>query len=193
MELVENKVHILRHQVTSCTAVILEYFNKKKRIGKHFLDIHRNLKQKHFFGILWGIFEIIQFILNILMDKHLDGAWDMFWIKSINGTSIALQLKPFSLKIFWITCRGQKVPFWQFFRKGQDGRALLVQPSRIPHRISKTSILESRVCAYPRYLCKKPKDSSSKVQTWIVLKDDMNVPLYSEILAYIETYVDYAP
>ena len=28
--------------------------------------------------------------------------------------------------------------FWQFFRLGLDGRALLVQPSRIPHRISKT-------------------------------------------------------
>ena len=31
----------------------------------------------------------------------------------------------------------QKVPFWQFFRQGRDGRALLVRPSRIPDRISK--------------------------------------------------------
>ena len=29
------------------------------------------------------------------------------------------------------------LPFWQFFRQGWDGRALLVQTSRIPHRISK--------------------------------------------------------
>jgi hypothetical protein len=29
------------------------------------------------------------------------------------------------------------VPFWRSFRQGRDGRALLVQPSRIPHRISK--------------------------------------------------------
>jgi len=29
------------------------------------------------------------------------------------------------------------VPFWQFFRQGWDGRALLVQPSRIPLWISK--------------------------------------------------------
>ena len=29
------------------------------------------------------------------------------------------------------------MPFWQFFRQGQDGRALVVRPSRIPHRISK--------------------------------------------------------
>ena len=27
--------------------------------------------------------------------------------------------------------------FWQFFRQGRDGRALLVQPSRIPHMILK--------------------------------------------------------
>ena len=29
------------------------------------------------------------------------------------------------------------MPFWQFFRQGRDDRALLVRPSRIPHRISK--------------------------------------------------------
>ena len=31
----------------------------------------------------------------------------------------------------------QKVPFWQFFRKGRDDYALLVRPSKIPYRISK--------------------------------------------------------
>jgi hypothetical protein len=36
-----------------------------------------------------------------------------------------------------IPCTDQKVPFWQFFRKGWDGRALIGQPSRIPHRNSK--------------------------------------------------------
>jgi hypothetical protein len=40
-------------------------------------------------------------------------------------------------KKFQIPCTDQKVPFWQFFRQGRDGRALLVRPSRIPHRISK--------------------------------------------------------
>ena len=29
------------------------------------------------------------------------------------------------------------MPFWQFFRLGRDGCALLVRPSRILHRISK--------------------------------------------------------
>ena len=33
-----------------------------------------------------------------------------------------------------LTCRGKKVPL---FKQGWDGSALLVQPSRIPHRISK--------------------------------------------------------
>ena len=43
-------------------------------------------------------------------------------------------MKSFGPKNFQIPCTDQKVPF---FRQGRDGRALLVQPSRIPHRISK--------------------------------------------------------
>jgi hypothetical protein len=46
-------------------------------------------------------------------------------------------MKSFGPKNFKIPCTDQKVPFWQFFRRGRDGRALLVWPSRIPHRISK--------------------------------------------------------
>ena len=46
-------------------------------------------------------------------------------------------MKSFGPKNFQIPCTDQKVPFWQFFRQGRDGRALLVQPSRIPYRISK--------------------------------------------------------
>jgi hypothetical protein len=46
-------------------------------------------------------------------------------------------MKSFGPKNFQIPCTDQKVPFWQFFRQGRDGRALLVQPSRIPRWISK--------------------------------------------------------
>ena len=46
-------------------------------------------------------------------------------------------MKSFGPKKFQIPCTDQKVPFWQFFRQGQDGHALLVRPSGIPHRISK--------------------------------------------------------
>ena len=46
-------------------------------------------------------------------------------------------MKSFGPKNFQIPCTDQKVPFWQFFRKGRDGRALIVWPSRIPHRNTK--------------------------------------------------------
>ena len=46
-------------------------------------------------------------------------------------------MKSFGSKKFQIPVTDQKEPFWQFFRQGGDGRALLMRPSRIPHRISK--------------------------------------------------------
>ena len=46
-------------------------------------------------------------------------------------------MKSFGPKKFQIPCTNQKVSFWQFFIQGRDGCALLVRPSRIPHRISK--------------------------------------------------------
>ena len=46
-------------------------------------------------------------------------------------------MKSFGAKKNQIPCMDQKVPFWQFFRQGRNGHALLVRPSRIPHRISK--------------------------------------------------------
>jgi len=58
-------------------------------------------------------------------------------ILSKNGTLIATQMKSFGPKEIQIPCMDQKVPFWQFFRQGRSGWALLVRPSRIPHRISK--------------------------------------------------------
>ena len=58
-------------------------------------------------------------------------------IKSKNGTLIAPQMKSFGPKNFQIPITDQKVSFWQFFRQGRDGRAVLVLPSRIPDRISK--------------------------------------------------------
>jgi hypothetical protein len=50
--------------------------------------------------------------------------------------------KSTSNEIIWpqkmqLPCRDQKETFWQFFRQSRDGRALLVQSSRIPRRISK--------------------------------------------------------
>ena len=59
------------------------------------------------------------------------------FLKKKNGAFIAAQMNSFGTKKFKIPCMDQKVPFWQFLRQGRDGHALLVGPSRIPHRISK--------------------------------------------------------
>ena len=59
------------------------------------------------------------------MDMHMDGAWDTFWVKSQNGTFIALQMKSFGTKYFQISSTGLKVPIWQFFWMGWDGHAIL--------------------------------------------------------------------
>ena len=48
----------------------------------------------------------------IHINKHMDGARDTFWIKSLNGTFLALQKKSFGPKNFWFSCMGKKVPFW---------------------------------------------------------------------------------
>jgi hypothetical protein len=45
-------------------------------------------------------------------------------------------MKSFGPKKFKIPCTDQKYHFGNF--SGQEGRALIVRPSRIPHRISKT-------------------------------------------------------
>ena len=73
----------------------------------------------------------------------MDGARDTFWIKSLNGTFLVLQIKAFGPIFFQISCRGQKVPFGQIFRMDWDGYALLVRPSRIPSWISKIIFAES--------------------------------------------------
>ena len=52
----------------------------------------------------------------IHINKHMDGAWDIFWIKSLNGTFLALQIKAFGPKFFWFSCMGKNVPLWQFLK-----------------------------------------------------------------------------
>ena len=52
----------------------------------------------------------------IHINKHMDRAGDIFWIKSLNGTFLALQIKSFGPKNFWFSCMGKKVPFWQFLK-----------------------------------------------------------------------------
>ena len=68
------------------------------------------------------------------MDMHMDRSYETFWIKSKNGTFIALQMKSFGSKNFQISSTGKKVSSWQFFRMDWNDRALSGWPSRLPHR-----------------------------------------------------------
>ena len=89
-------------------------------------------------------------------------------------------MKSFGPKKFQIPCTDQKVPFWQFFRQGRDGRALLVQPSRIPHRISKIlfvlgtyeflAMLEGKIRETP-FL----KVQSGKITVWFASKQSLKL------------------
>ena len=100
------------------------------------LEIHRSHKQKEFLKFCEGFLRY-----SNLSSQISTWSWTepetFFLIKSKNGTLITPQMKSFGTKKIQIPCTDQKVPFWQLFKKGRDGRALLVGPSRIPHRISK--------------------------------------------------------
>ena len=52
----------------------------------------------------------------IHINKHMDRPRDIFWIKSLNGTFLALQIKSFGPKKIWFSCMGKKGPFWQFLK-----------------------------------------------------------------------------
>ena len=43
------------------------------------------------------------------------GPWDKLWLFFLVPIFIMLQKNAFGRKIFWISCTGSKVPFWQFF------------------------------------------------------------------------------
>ena len=81
---------------------------------------------------LWAEMEIIPFTHFFHLDKDLDRARDKFWIKSLNGTLIELQMKtlcPPKIKFHaWV----KKCHFGNFTRNrqiGWIGHALLGQPS----------------------------------------------------------------
>ena len=69
----------------------------------------------------------------IHVNKHMDRARDIFWIKSLNGTFLALQIKAFGTKNFWFSCMGKKVPFWQclkILKNCQNGTFLLMHENQ---------------------------------------------------------------
>ena len=71
---------------------------------KEFLKSHEPILRKSYLSTF------------IHINRHMDGARDIFWIKSVNGTFLALQIKAFGPKKIWFSCMGKKVPFWQFLK-----------------------------------------------------------------------------
>ena len=58
------------------------------------------------------------------------------------------------------------MPFWQFFRQGRDGRALLVRPSRIPRWISKIIFALGSYEFLAMLEGKTRKVQSGKIKVW---------------------------
>ena len=99
-------------------------------------SISRNLR-KSIFEFMTGISEIILFIHFYPHGYHMDRAWDTFWKKitkwRFHSTSNEIQ----------ISSTGKKVPFWQFFRLGWDGRECPVRLAlKNPSQCDITSVLQ---------------------------------------------------
>ena len=92
----------------------------------------------------------------------------MFWIKSLGGTFKALQKKLFGPKIFELHAGVKKVPIWQFFSMGSDGRALLVQPSKMHHLfvLGADEYLEKLESAY--YFMLKYSKQQCVLLSWVL-------------------------
>ena len=98
----------------------------------------RTLDKNIYFETLWWIFDS-QFIFS---DKHVDGIWGELWRKYLLRTILyCFEKKPFVQNHFQNPCRGSKLSFCQFFRKGLDCFALLVEALEHPHRSSKNNFI----------------------------------------------------
>jgi hypothetical protein len=61
--------------------------------------------------------------------------------------------------------QGLKVPFGQFFRMGLDGRALLVQPSKVSCRNSKIFLFWVSITPYKDWKEKLERAHFAKIQS----------------------------
>ena len=97
------RLHIRTH-FNTCVGTQLFYHVELKKMDPLqfclpiFLGIHRNPRQKDFFNSCKGFLKLSHLSTCIHLDKHLDGAYDIFWIESLNGTFLALQTKAFGPK-----------------------------------------------------------------------------------------------
>ena len=82
-------------------------------------EIHRNLKQEKKNNSREFFFRKSPFCTFSWINPGFGGPWDKLWIFFLIPIFIMLQKNAFGQKIFWISCTGSKVPFWQFFNSGK--------------------------------------------------------------------------
>ena len=78
------------------------------------LGIHRNLNWKEFLKSRESFLRKVSVCTLTDLNPGFDRPWKKLWTFFVNGTFIMPQKKSFGQRIFWISCMGSKVPFWQF-------------------------------------------------------------------------------
>ena len=63
---------------------------------------------------LWNV-RLLKVRLVNISTPFDHGTWDIFWKFLVKDTFTILQKNVFDPIFFWISCKGSKVPFWQFF------------------------------------------------------------------------------
>ena len=64
----------------------------------------------------------------IHINKHMDGAGDIFWIKSLNGTFLTLQIKSFGPQKIWFHAWAKKCHFGNFSEFSKIAKMALFCP-----------------------------------------------------------------
>ena len=77
------------------------------------LGIHRNPKWKEFSKSRESFLKKVPICTLTDLNTGFGGPWNKLQIILVNGTFIMPQKKFFGQTIFWISCTGSKVPFWQ--------------------------------------------------------------------------------
>ena len=118
LQLCSGKGFIKNYQVHS--HCLYRFLDNQKNTCSQFSvpglrEIQRNLKQNKKFNSREGFFRKSPFCTLFCINPGFGRALGMLRKKNLTAIFIMLQKNAFGQKIFWISCPGSKVPFWQFF------------------------------------------------------------------------------
>ena len=112
----KNKASHIHKYVT----LLFYNYEYQKRAPSNFaflglLGIHSNPNWKEFLKCCESFLRKSSVCTLTDLNPGFGGPWDILWIFLGYGPFIMLQKKSFGRNIFWISCSGSEVPFWQFF------------------------------------------------------------------------------